>query len=292
MNRNKAVIFTVVACLPAAILFLVFYLIPVTSVLLTSFLKWDRVLVEGFAGLDNYKRLFGDPIILTSIKNSLSWMLVATFVHIPLAVITALILSTKFRGWKVLRTAYFLPQIISGTVWAVIYIAVFNPEFGLINGVLKMIGLENMQRNWLFDSSTAWPSILGTWLFLIGMFNLIIVAEILSIPGDIFESAEIDGANKIQQALYLKIPLLRNIIGTCLILTISGGLRYFEGLYIMTNGAPNYRTETLSLYLFQQYRLAHFAYANAIGILLIAFGAVLILIVTKVFRMKNEIVYL
>lgn len=288
MDRRKALIFTIVACFPAAILFLIFYLIPFVSVFVTSFFKWDKILVEGFAGLDNYNKLINDPIIITCIKNNLSWTFIAAFVHIPLAVITALIISTKFKGWTVLRTAYFMPQIISGTVWAVVFVAVFNAQFGLINGLLDAVGLESWQRNWFFDSGTAWPSIISTWLFHIGLFNLIIVAEILSIPDDIFEAAKVDGANEIQMAFYLKIPLLRNVIGTCMILSISGGLRYFEGLLIMTNGAPNYRTESLALYLYQQYRLAHFAYANTIGMLLIVFGAVMIYAVSRVFRMRNE----
>jgi len=285
--KYRGLTFALIACLPVVILYAIFYLVPLGVTVVTSFFKWDRILIEGFIGFENYQRLFSDPIFYRSLTNILIWIAVAVFIHIPMCLMVAMILSTKLRGWQVMRTLLFIPQIISGVAWATIFISVFNPSFGLLNGFLQLIGLENLQRNWLFDPITAWPSIIATWLFFIGLYTMIMLAELLSIPEEVYEAATVDGASGIQLALYIKLPLLRLVTGTCLILTISGGLRYFDGLYIMTNGAPNFRTQTLALYLFQQYTHAKFAYANAIGTVMLVLGIILILTVMKLTR-SNE----
>ena len=288
MNRRRGLIFALSSSMPAMLLYFTFYLIPLVTTFVTSFFRWDKILIGEFIGFQNYINLFTDNVFYISLKNIISWILVAVFIHIPFALMVALILSTRFRGWKVLRVIYFIPQIISSVAWAIIFISVFNPNYGLLNGLLKTLGLENQTCNWLFDPVWAWPSIICTWVFFIGMFTLIMLAEIISIPDEIFEAAEIDGANKIQQALYIKVPLIRQTTGTCLILTVSGGIKYFDGLYIMTNGAPNFRTETLSLYLYQQFTYVHFSYANTIGVMLLLLGIIIIRIIMRSFRMKEE----
>lgn len=282
MLKRRGLSFALLACLPVAVLFALFYLIPLGATIVTSLFEWDQINMGGFAGFDNYVKLFQDPVFHISLKNILVWILVAVFIHIPLALMVAMILSTKLRGWKALRTIYFIPQIISGVAWATIFISVYSPTYGLLNSLLELVGIKG--RNWLFDPATAWPAILCTWLFFIGMFSMILLAEILSIPEEMFEAASIDGAGAIQIALRIKLPLLRLVTSTCLILTISGGIKYFDGLYIMTNGAPNFRTETLALYLYQQYSYAHFGYANTIGVALLALGIICILTVMKVMR--------
>ncbi len=282
MLRRRGLGFAVCACLPVMVLYGAFYLAPLLATIATSFMKWDKINIEGFAGLNNYQRLFQDPVFYTSVKNILSWVSFAVFVHIPFAIVVALILSTKMRGWKLLRTAYFIPQIISSVAWATIFISVFNPGYGLLNSVLELMGLPQMARNWLFDPATAWGSIICTWLFFIGMYSMIMLAELISIPEEMLQSAAIDGANLIQTALYIKLPAMRLVTGTCMILTVTGGIRFFDGLYIMTNGAPNYRTETLALYLYQQYSYADFSYANTIGVFLLCMGMVLVSLVMRV----------
>jgi raffinose/stachyose/melibiose transport system permease protein len=282
--------FIVLAILPAFALFTIFYLLPMASLIITSFFRWDTIRMGGFIGIANYVKMLKDSIFYISISNNLTWTLAGIFLHIPMALMVALILSSKFRGWKVLRTVYFLPHVISITAYAVIYTSVFNPSFGLINALLKLAGLGSLGRNWLYDPHWAWPVIISTWVFHIGLFAMVMLGEIISIPEDMYEAAEIDGASRIQQSFYITIPLLRNIIGTCIILDVTGGLRYFEGLFIMTNGAPNYRTETLALYLYQQLQYIHYSYANTLGVALLVFGMALVLIFMKTFRLgKTEI---
>jgi raffinose/stachyose/melibiose transport system permease protein len=287
--KSKTLIFAVCACLPVLILFFLFYLIPLVTTIVTSFSDWSQIRIQGFSGFNNYVRLFNDRIFYVSLKNNLSWLAIAVFVHIPFALLVAILLSEKPPAWELLRTAYFIPQIISSVAWATIFLSVFNPRYGLLNGILRMVRMEHLQRNWLFDARTAWPSIISTWLFFIGMYAMIVLAELISIPEEIIESARIDGANKIQVAFYIKLPMIRIPTSTILILTVSGGIKHFDSLYVMTNGAPNYRTETLALYLYQQYSYADFSYANTIGVFLLIFGITMVTLVRKVMRTNEKV---
>lgn len=282
--------FAILAVVPVLVFYFAFYLIPMGMTIITSFFDWSQIKMGGFAGFDNYEKLFHDSVFWTSVKNILIWIAIAVFIHIPMFLLVALLLSAKMKGWKVLRTLYFIPQIISSVAWAAIFMSVYNPSYGLLNGILEAVGLEKVGRNWLFDPKTAWPAVICTWLFFIGMYSMIMLAELISIPDEILEAARIDGANRFQIARFIKVPLARLVIGTCMIMTVAGGIKCFDSLYIMTNGAPNYKTETLSLYLYQQYSYANFGYANTIGVFLLVLGIVIVSLVMKVLK-TNEKIY-
>ena len=290
MKRNKNFRFAILAVVPVLVFYFAFYLIPMGMTIITSFFDWSQIKMGGFAGFDNYEKLFHDSVFWTSVKNILIWIAIAVFIHIPMSLLVALLLSAKMKGWKVLRTLYFIPQIISSVAWAAIFMSVYNPSYGLLNGILEAVGLEKVGRNWLFDPKTAWPAVICTWLFFIGMYSMIMLAELISIPDEILEAARIDGANRFQIARFIKVPLARLVIGTCMIMTVAGGIKCFDSLYIMTNGAPNYKTETLSLYLYQQYSYANFGYANTIGVFLLVLGIVIVSLVMKVLK-TNEKIY-
>lgn len=282
--------FAILAVVPVLVFYFAFYLIPMGMTIITSFFDWSQIKMGGFAGFDNYEKLFHDSVFWTSVKNILIWIAIAVFIHIPMSLLVALLLSAKMKGWKVLRTLYFIPQIISSVAWAAIFMSVYNPSYGLLNGILEAVGLEKVGRNWLFDPKTAWPAVICTWLFFIGMYSMIMLAELISIPDEILEAARIDGANRFQIVRFIKVPLARLVIGTCMIMTVAGGIKCFDSLYIMTNGAPNYKTETLSLYLYQQYSYANFGYANTIGVFLLVLGIVIVSLVMKVLK-TNEKIY-
>lgn len=288
-GNRKNLTFAVFAVTPVLVFYVTFYLIPMGVAIVTSFFDWSQIKMGGFIGFGNYIKMFQDEIFWISVKNILVWIAVAVFLHIPMSLLVALLLSAKMRGWKVLRTIYFVPQIISSVAWATIFMSVYNPSYGLLNGVLRAVGLGSLEKNWLFHPKTAWPAVICTWLFFIGMYSMIILAELISIPEEILEAARIDGGNRFQIARYIKIPLARLVVGTCTIMTVAGGIKCFDSLYIMTNGAPNYKTETLSLYLYQQYSYAQFGYANTIGVFLLVMGITIVSLVMKVLKTDEKI---
>lgn len=277
----------IIFLIPPLALFTLFFIYPVSYVFITSFFSWDGISDAIFVAFNNYSALFKDPTFRRSIVNNIAWALTAGFIQVPLALLVALILSKKPRGWKVFRTIYFLPYVISGIALATLWSTMYNSEYGLINAFLGLIGLEHLQRNWLGTLQTAFPSLLIYWVFYIGYYMVIILAEITSISDDYYEAASIDGASKIQQDLYITLPLVKNSILTAMTLAMVLGLRQFEQVYLLTNGGPANRTSVLVLYLYKEMQNNNYGYANATGVILIVVGTLVIVGVQKLFNSKQ-----
>ncbi len=293
MNRKDSRIFLIIALTPALILITVVLFVPIVTMIITSFVKWESIRnIEGFVGLQNYRHLFTDPldkqIMFKAIRNNLSWLAVEFFIHIPMSVLVAFILNNQIKGWKAFRVLLFIPHLISITVYAFIAKLFYNPMMGVLNALFTKLGFENLARiNWLFDTKYAWMAIILTWVFHIGYGSVLILSEMASIPIELYECADMEGARKYQQHWYITLPHLRRIIGTLAILSVSWGLRYFEGIFLMTNGAPNYETSTLALVIYHKLRLIKNSEANAIGVLLLFFGIVIVVIINKLFRLNK-----
>ncbi|MDF2615058.1 MAG: permease component of ABC-type sugar transporter [Clostridia bacterium] len=273
--------------IPPLALFALFFIYPVSYVFVTSFFKWDGISDAAFVAFQNYLALFKDPIFRRSVVNNVIWALTAGLIQVPLALLVALILSKKPRGWKVFRTVYFMPQVISGIALATLWSTMYNSEYGLINALLGVVGLEHLQKNWLGTTQTAFPALLIYWVFYIGYYMVIILAEITSISEEYYEAASIDGANKIQQDLYVTLPLVRNSIITCITLAMVFGLRQFEQVYLLTNGGPANKTSVMVLYLYKEMQNNNYGYANATGVMLIIVGTIVIVGVRKLFASKQ-----
>jgi len=277
----------VIFLLPALILFAVFFIYPIMNVVYMSFFNWNGISDATFAGFKNYIRIFSDKVFLRSIKNNIVWALAASCIQVPMALLMALILSRKPKGWKLFRTIYFLPQVISGIALAMLWSAVYNSEFGMLNGLLKLVGLGNYTRNWLGDPKTALICVLIYGLFYIGYYMVIMMAGITDIDETYYEASRVDGANAIQTAIYITVPLIRYSIVTCVTLAAVFGLRTFEQVYLLTNGGPANRTSLVVLYLYNQMKNNNYGGANASSAVLIVVGACVIVSIRKLFT-KNE----
>lgn len=274
--------------LPGLALFILFFIIPVGYVAVTSLFEWNGITSPKFTGINNYRDIFSDKVFWRSVKNNVIWALVAGGVQVPLALLMALILSKKPRGWKFFRTVYFLPQVISGIALAMLWSAVYNSQFGLLNGLLRLIGLGDHAKNWLGSLETAFPCMLIYWVFYIGYYMVIMMADITNIDECYYEAAQIDGACGFKQHIYITIPLIKGSIQTCITLAMIFGLRTFEQVYLLTNGGPANRTSVLVLYLYNQMKTNNYGGANASSVMLILTGACVILIIRGVFSRLNK----
>jgi raffinose/stachyose/melibiose transport system permease protein len=275
-----------VSLLPAVLLFSTFFLIPLGVVVVTSLSDWGPI-DFAFTGLENYRLLFADDVFWSALRNTAMYAAAAVFIQVPVGVAIAVILSQRIRGWRLLRTVYFLPNIVSGAALALVYVTFYNPRYGLLNQVLAALGLDG-SRDWLFDVDTALPAIAATWVFTAGLVIILVMAEIAAIPEEVYDAAKVDGASRWSMTRHITLPLLRNGIGVCVILVLLYTLAYFDGVYIMTGGGPANRTLTLSLYAFQEYSNSNWGYANAIGVLLIVIGLIAIVTVRRVFRIGER----
>ena len=274
---------------PALVLMLVFFVIPVIYVIVVSFLKWNGIADPVVVGIKNFRLLFRDKAFVRSVTNNIIWALVAGFIQVPLAMLMAIILSRRPKGWKFFRTVYFVPQVISGIALATLWRAVYNAETGLLNGLLRSIGLGNLAKDWLGTIETAFPAVLIYWIFYVGYYMVIMMADITTIDESYYEAATIDGATDFQQAIYITIPLIKKTsLLTCVTLASVMGLRQFEQVYMLTNGGPANRTSTIVLYMYKKLQDSNYGLSGAAAVILIIVGVVFIVCIRKIFEGRSE----
>ncbi len=274
---------------PALIIMLVFFVIPVIYVIVVSVLKWNGISTASFVDIQNFAKLFRDKSFVRSVTNNIIWALVAGFIQVPLAMVMAIILSRKPFGWKFFRTVYFFPQVISGIALATLWRAIYSADTGLLNGLLRVLGMGDAARDWLGTGQTAFPAVLIYWVFYVGYYMVIMMADITTIDSSYYEAATIDGASDFQQAIYITIPLIKKTsLLTCVTLASVLGLRQFEQVYMLTNGGPANTTSTMVLYMYKKMQDTNYGMASATAVILIIVGVIFIVCIRALFTGRDE----
>lgn len=289
MKRNK--IWMAAFLAPAIVLFLLIYAIPLVMVFGTSLFEY-RLMPNRFEfiGIQNYIELLTtDPVFKQAFVNTILWILIHCTLHVFLGTLLAFILYKKPRGWKFVRVSYMIPNIISQSAIAMIFVNVFNPQYGVVNSVLGALGLEQFQHNWLFEQATAFPSVTMTWLLFAGYTTTLVLSQCLSVDESILEAARVDGATGFQLDVFVMLPLVKKMIGTTVIMAASYMLQLFSLIYITTGGGPQSATTNLPLMLYQTaMKENNYGYANTIGVFIIVLGVVSMVLINKVFRMNES----
>lgn len=242
MNRvlsNKKAVF--IFLLPALVLFLTIIIVPIFMSVTYSLKEWDGIGKKVFTGFDNYKELFltNSDGFWRAVKNSLIFAAGSVFVQLPISLILALILARGVKGERFYVSVYFIPVLISTVVIGQLWMKIYNPQYGLLNTVLRSMGLEQLTGNWLGDTKKVIFAVIVPVLWqYIGYHMLLMYASVRSISEEIFEAARIDGANGIQTALHITIPLMKPILKVCVTFAVVGSLKNFDLVYVMTGGGP------------------------------------------------------
>lgn len=275
---------------PAVILFLLIYAVPLVMVFATSLCEYKLTSKSiTFIGLQNYIDLFQDPAFHTAFTNTIIWILIHCILHVAMGCLIALLLYKEPRGWKFIRTAYMVPNIISNAAMGMIFVNIFNPQFGVVNSILKMVGLEELTHNWLMDTTTAFPSVTMVWFLFAGYTTTLILAQALSVDESVLEAARVDGATNFQIDIFIMLPLLKKIIGTTMVMAATYMLQMFDLIYITTNGGPGKTTTNLPLLLYGVFKSENnYGYANTIGVMIIVLGAIVMVTINKALKVNEE----
>ncbi len=251
--------------LPYTIYFLVFVAYPLIFSFVLIFHRWNIVTPMEFIGLKNFVRLFRDELFFKSIVNTLIFL----SIHIPLQIVVALFFANllnqniKLRGF--FRALYFLPVVVSGVVVTILWQQLYAYETGLINQILVNSGFGRIP--WLVSPELAMPSIavMATWKN-VGLYIVLFLAGLQSIPRELYEVAEIDGASGLQKFFKITLPLLNPTIVLVMVLSTIGGFSLFIEPYIMTGGGPMNSTLSAMLYIYNQaFYFNHMGYAATLG---------------------------
>jgi raffinose/stachyose/melibiose transport system permease protein len=273
--------------LPGLALFGTFFVTAFGALIATAFTNWSLAGTQ-YVGFDNFRSMFHDDQFWMALRNTGVFVLAANIIQIPLATVVALILGHGIRGWRVMRVLVFLPNMMSPAAIALVYTFVLNPRFGLLNAALGHVGLDQLRHDWLSDVDTALWSVIGTWVFSVGLFALLILNEIQGLPPEVLEAAQLDGASRRQRAWHITVPLIRPVLATCMLLASLAALAYFEGVYVMTGGGPADHTMTLGLYSYLAYSRGEWGYANAVGLFMLGVGAAVILLIRRLGRTEES----
>jgi raffinose/stachyose/melibiose transport system permease protein len=288
LQKNKLAI--LIGLVPALLIYLIFSIIPILISIYYSFMDWNGFGPMEFVGLQNFIDIAKDPIFWKSVKNNIFVVIASVFGQIPIALGLALLLNRKLKGAKIFRTIGFMPVVISTVVISLTWNMLLNSEFGFVNQLLKMIGLESWAQNWLGDPKLAMISVCITiiWQF-IGLYFIIFLAALQNVPGEVLEAAEIDGASGWKRTLFITIPMIWDTIILAVILCISGSLKTFDLIYVMTNGGPAHSTEVMAIYMYEKtFSSMKYGYGSAVSLYIFAFSLLLIWITKMVLQRKSK----
>jgi len=260
---------------PGFIFVFVFVLIPVISAFGISFTNWNLINAPKFVGVDNYIKIFTDPVAVKTLLNTFYFTFVSVPISLALSLVLAVLLNQKIRGLTFFRTAYYIPVISSTVAIALVFAWIFDSNYGLMNQFLGLFGVSSIK--WLTDTRYAMIAVIIVTVWRSLGFNMIIyLAALQDVPKDLHDAAAIDGAGEIQKFFNIIVPLISPAIFFTTITALIGSFQSFDLVYNMTNGGPARATYLVGYYIWEQaFKYLHMGYGAAIAFVL--FFAILIL---------------
>lgn len=255
--------------MPMFIGFLIITVLPIIATFYFSLTDKNLMSrVTKFVGLDNYAELLEDEIFHSTVKQTIEFALILMPTNILLSMGLALLLKENFRGCGFFRTAVFTPVVISVVVWGVLWKYIFKTDNGLINDILKMMGIKGPQ--WLNNLKLSIPvTAFVTLIKGVGMNMVLFIGALLDVPKDYTEAASLDGANKWKQFVHITLPCIAPTIFLVMILTTINALKVFGQINVMTGGGPGTSSYVFVYYIYQlAFKYYRFGYASAVSVVL------------------------
>lgn len=249
--------------------------------------NWNLITAPEFVGLQNFERMLRDPLVRKALSNTAFY----TFLGVPLQLATAfslaLLLNQDIKGQSVFRTIYYLPSITPAVASAVVWVQILNPQWGVLNEILRLFGIAPIK--WLFDPTWVKPAFILMSLWSVGPGMIIFLAGLQSVPKEVIEAAQIDGANTWRRFWNVTVPVISPVVFFNLVMGIIGSFQVFTAAFIMTDGGPQNATLFMVLWIYRNaFELFKMGYAATL-----AWALFLIIMVFTVlqFSVANRWVY-
>lgn len=273
---------------PALFLISAMYLLPTIVTFVVSFepAKMDPNIIQVFnpanlgqISLDNYLRSFRDPVWLKAIGNTAFYVVVVVVLGMSFSMVVALVLNQPFKGRGFLRALILIPwavpPIVNGTTWGLVY----HADIGTMNGILRQLGLIHQDLLWLGHPRLALFTVITatTWR-LVPFMTLLILAGLQTIPREVYESAEVDGANAVQRFFYITLPNIRMVLLTVVTLLVVWVTKAFDEIWALTEGGPSYGTTVMNLWTYRQsFDFLRFGYGSALAYILVVLTGIVVI---------------
>lgn len=278
---------------PAMLVILIFLYLPIILNFANSLYKWGAMSQDvSFVGFQYYKELFSDEVIWIAIKNNLVFVIMSVIFQIGVSLIIAAVLESKFlrRYQTFFRTVYFIPSLLMVTVTGITFKMLYSPSIGLINPLLELIGINTSNLDILGNAKSAIFGVAAAsqWQY-IGYTVVLFIVAMQGIPDDLYEAADIDGANAVQRFFKITIPMMKDTITINMIIIVTGAIRVYDEVFVMTGGGPGRATETLATYLYQVgFKNDQMGYASAIAFFIFAVTFILGLLQMKGYSLDDN----
>ena len=289
MNKvysNK--VYIAIFLLPALILFCSVLIAPIAASAYFSLFDWNGFGAKNFIGFSNYKELFTSNSIgfMKALRNSLLLAALSVFIQLPLALGLALVLGRRVKGERLFLSVFFMPVLISTVVIGQLWLKIYNPDYGILNVFLRSIGLENLTRIWLGSKKTALGAAFVPILWqYVGYHMLLLYAGVKSVAPELREAAMIDGATDAQVDRYIVLPLMKPILRVSVIFAVTGSLKSFDLIYVLTNGGPQHATEVPSTLMISMLFLRNrYGMGSTIAVMLILLCFAFALLISAFFK--------
>ena len=258
--------------LPAIVIYLTLLIIPLLAAIYFSFMDWNGISGSPlvFVGMDNYLSAFRDPAFRLALGNMLRMVVFSVLFHTPIALLLAVALNSRFRGFKIFKILFFVPTVFPLASIGLMWYFVFMPT-GSLNAMFKALGLLEMVKPWLVSPDTAMNTIIFVNIWAgIGYFLVILLAVLTTIPDELYEAAAIDGAGSANKFFNITIPMLKPTLFMCILLDIIGSVKVFDLVFAMTGGGPNGLTNLPTTLMYNEaFKYNHYGTGSAIGIIIL-----------------------
>ncbi|WP_404445023.1 sugar ABC transporter permease [Microbacterium marinum] len=262
----------IILVIPVTVMVVVFFLIPLGNALYFSVVEFDGLNPNPpFIGADNFIRMFNDEKVWQSLGNNLIWIVIGTISPMVIGILVAMLLWSVQRGSVVYRLIFFLPYVLPGVAIGIVWGWIYDPVNGLLNELLRAVGLGDLARGWLGEPDVALYAVLATAIWAgTGFAIVIFLSALRNVDVELIDASRIDGANAAQRLWYIVLPQIMPVFLMVLTLTLVGGFSVFDIIFIMTGGGPAGATDVLGTY----------AYNNAFQLNNIGYGTTLALLIT------------
>lgn len=238
---------------PALILIGVYIIWPIIMSFNLSMYEWVGVSPQKlYLGFKNWIDLIHDSIFWHAFGNNIKFIFLSIIIEMPIAILIAVMLDRGGKKFDAFKSLFYLPMLMSSVAIGVLFKYIYDPSFGLLAGILNFLHLDFLNQDWLGDPNVAFYSVVAVicWQY-IPFYMIFFIAAISNIPHELYEAARIDGATQGQYFWKIELPLLAPSIKTACILSLIGSLKYFDLIYVMTEGGPSNATELMATYMYK-----------------------------------------
>lgn len=264
--------------LPAAVIYGLLFLLPTFASFYFSLTRWS-LFSSTFIGVENFAQFFREPFLIQGLINTVQYAVITSGLKVVIGMLLAVMLTSQIMGRGLLRSLVFFPVLVSTIGVGITFTVLMHPTQGAINEGLALLGIKG--PGWLTDPKLALFSvaIVDVWKG-VGLATVIYIAGIVAIPKDYYEAARIDGGTKLQNFLYITLPLSRPATATVITLSFIGGLRTFDLIWAMTKGGPGFASDTIASVIYKQYQSGFFGLSTAGNVVLFILIAILVVPIT------------